>query len=442
MHLRLIFLSLAALIAVPIEHAWAGEFTYNAAQCKMIEKSWLLNAPVYFTVPVSARLPLPQSIDTRLGEQLIDFRHPDGAGSSANPGLRIILTKREGFGAEAARTGLIQSGDILLWFNPRWSGGGAYPNIQMGVEHAGMAYLHNGEIRNIDNPLGDPRYYSRDSKFGGVYYSAGSGDMWHIIRPRGLTDAERTVIAKWADRFVSIVGPNFYGKGDKNYFAFAPTYNVPLYRPGQPLAFVQRLGQIGLMSPSSPPPTRSSTEPPTDLLQMFCAEFVWSLLALRDCDPDTSAADINGNSVPACIKPIMSPLPVTGHYFFQRSSKQDIGLADGPMVAIDALKRPLAQTDAMIDTIFVANPNVVKSMAPSHRQLAEQLQSKFALLKPYYKAVSAGGVEDFFASIEAIGLREAVPDNYSPSSFLIDTLTPPDSDKRSMDYVATIKFTD
>ena len=175
---------------------------------------------------------------------------------------------------------------------------------------------------------------------------------------------------------------------------------------------------------------------------MFCAEFVWSLLALRDCDPDTTAAEINGNSVPACIKPIMSPLPVTGHYFFQRSSKQDIGLADGPMVAIDALKRPLAQTDAMIDTIFVANPNVVKSMAPSHRQLAEQLQSKFALLKPYYKAVSAGGVEDFFASIEAIGLREAVPDNYSPSSFLIDTLTPPDSDKRSMDYVATIKFTD
>jgi hypothetical protein len=31
-----------------------------------------------------------------------------------------------------------------------------------------------------------------------------------------------------------------------------------------------------------------------------------------------------------------------------------------------------------------------------------------------------------------------VPDNYSPTSFLINTLLPPDNANRTMDYIATI----
>jgi len=125
----------------------AAEFKSDAKTNADIAKK--LRIPVYFTVPDTARLELPTSITT--SDKLVDFHHPDA--KDAKYGLRIVVAQRGGFGQRMAKSGLIQTGDILLSFRPEWAGGGAYPNIQMGVSHAGTAFTRNGEIRHVDNPL-------------------------------------------------------------------------------------------------------------------------------------------------------------------------------------------------------------------------------------------------------------------------------------------------
>ncbi len=67
------------------------------------------------------------------------------------------------------------------------------------------------------------------------------------------------------------------------------------------------------------------------------------------------------------------------------------------------------------------------------------MKPKFAPLEKYYMGVTGGG---FFAHIKARmiakAFRLAVPENYSPTSFIVNTLLPPDNANRTMDYVATI----
>ena len=52
-----------------------------------------------------------------------------------------------------AKSGLIQTGDVILTFRPEWGGGGAYPNIQMGISHTSIAYIKDGAVHQLDIPL-------------------------------------------------------------------------------------------------------------------------------------------------------------------------------------------------------------------------------------------------------------------------------------------------
>ena len=93
----------------------AGEFTFNERVNEEMAKK--LAIPVYFAVPNSARLRLSRSIDT--ADRLIDFRHPDAIRSGSRVGLRLIAGKREGFARRLARSGLVQTGDLLLTLDIR-----------------------------------------------------------------------------------------------------------------------------------------------------------------------------------------------------------------------------------------------------------------------------------------------------------------------------------
>ena len=42
---------------------------------------------------------------------------------------------------------------MLLTFRSEWGGAGAYPNVQMGISHTGVAWIKDGVLHNIDNPL-------------------------------------------------------------------------------------------------------------------------------------------------------------------------------------------------------------------------------------------------------------------------------------------------
>ena len=143
-----------------------------------------LNIPVYFAVPASARAALPKDIKT--ADRLIDFKHPDAAGS--NVGLRLVVAKRAGLARRLAQSGLVQTGDLLLSFRAEWGGAGAYPNVQMGISHMGLAYVKDGIVAQHRQPLDESPCAGRGDLTSEHYRTL---NLIHIIRPRNLTDVQR-----------------------------------------------------------------------------------------------------------------------------------------------------------------------------------------------------------------------------------------------------------
>ncbi|MGD9805611.1 MAG: hypothetical protein AB7E81_01060 [Hyphomicrobiaceae bacterium] len=397
----------------------AGEFTFNEKTNQEMAKR--LNIPVYFAVPASARATLPKTFNTT--DRLIEFRHPDAKGAKGDLGLRLIVAKRAGFGRRMAQSGLLQTGDILLTFRPEWGGAGTYPNIQMGISHTGIAYVKNGTIHHLDMPL-DVEHNGSQIKgdFSGNQYR--TLKYLHVIRPRGLTAVQRANILDWITRLQSGASRIY-----PTQIAFNTDYNAPKYVRGKPLEFVRYVARAAL-----------AQNPEGARTDMYCSEFVWSILALRNCDPATTADVLKGRNVPSCVSAPMTPMKATGNYISSRSSSSQAGLTDGPLLVIDALKLPNAKRDALLSQVFVENPSKAAQMSQGHREIAQTMQPKFAPMEKYYKDVSNGGWRRIQAYFVGNAFRRAIPENYSPTSYLINTLLPSNNTSRTMDYVATVVF--
>jgi len=416
--LRVAAITTAVGLAVTAAPLWAAEFTYNEKTNQDMARR--LDMPVYLAVPASARLTLPKNINTT--DRLVEFKHPDAKGAQGDVGLRLIVAKRSGFGARMAKSGLIQTGDIILTFRPEWGGGGAYPNIQMGISHTGIAYVRDGVARQLDIPL-NAEY------LGGNY--AGNFDsehyrtlkFIHIIRPRGLTDAQRAAILAWATR-INQQAKKIYPA----QISFNDDYNAPKYKSGKPLDFVQHLARLGL------------GQNPAGQTSMFCSEFVWSILALRNCDPAKTGDSFKGSRIPSCVSPLMEPLPATGTFMSTRTTRAKVGLGEGPLLVIDALKLPADKRDPLVDSIFVEDPKARARMSSGHQTVAKEMAPRFSPLKDYYKNAAAGGWRRAQTLVASAAFRSAVPDNYSPTSYLINTLLPRTNNNRKLDYVATVMF--
>ena len=209
-------------------------FTFDEkANAQMAKK---MNIPVYFAVPKTAYADLPPL--TKTSDKLIDFKHPDAKSASGDVGLRLVAASRSGLAKRLAQSGLVQTGDLLLSFRTEWGGAGAYPNIQMGISHTGLAYVKDGYVHNIDNPLSN-EYLGSRSDLTSEHYS--TLDYIHVIRPRGLTDQEKANLVAWASLLASKSGKVY-----PSQLSFNQDYQAPKYKPGHPLDFVKRLGQIAL----------------------------------------------------------------------------------------------------------------------------------------------------------------------------------------------------
>lgn len=407
----------APMLAAAPAGAAAKEFTFSEKANERLAKK--LNIPIFFALPSSARAELPKSFNTT--DILLDFKHPDAIRTGSDAGLRLVVTPRAGLSARLAKSGIFQTGDILLTFRSEWGGAGAYPNIQMGISHTGLAYIKDGKLRNIDNPLNE-EYLGRglSADLTSEHYRTLS--FIHVVRPRGLTDAERVNITAWATRL--------NGSAHRVYpsqIKFNDDYNAPKYKPGRPVEFVKHLGQIALGQ--NPPGT----------LDLYCSEFAWSLLALRDCDPARTAEEFKGSRVPACVKEPMKPLDAAGNSITSARKSAEVGLADGPLTVIDGLKLEKADRQALLEKVFVENPSGLAKMSEGHRKVALEMQPKFETLKDYYLGVSGGNVlQKLRARLIRSAFNISVPENYSPTSYLLNTLLPPDNVNRTMDYVATI----
>ena len=392
--------------------AWSKDFAYDEKTNKQIADK--LKIPVYFAVPNSARLPL--SRDISLPDRLIDFKHPDA--KNGDVGLRLIVAKRGGMAQRLGKSGLIETGDLLLTFRVEWGGAGPYTNVQMGISHTGVAYVKNGIVHNIDNPL-NAEYLGSNGQLNSEHYR--TLQFIHVIRPRNLTEAQRANLLEWSSRLAGSAG-KVYPK----QIAFNQDYNAPKYKRGKSLEFVKHLGQIGLGQ--NPPGT----------VDMFCSEFAWSLLSLKDCEPGKTADAFKGSRVPSCVKEPMKPMSATGDYITRRGRGSNAGLTEGPLLVVDSLKLPAEEKKKVLHAIFVENPKNMTKLSPGHKTLAESMKPKFEPLEQYYTGVGGSWGPTIQARMVSIAFNRGIPENYSPTSFLINTLLPANNVNRTMDYVATI----
>jgi hypothetical protein len=67
-----------------------------------------------------------------------------------------------------------------------------------------------------------------------------------------------------------------------------------------------------------------------------------------------------------------------------------------------------------------------------------QMRPNFAALQTYYVDAATGSWGRRRARAIRFVSNRRVPDNYSPTSYLINTLLPADNSNHTMDYVATI----
>jgi hypothetical protein len=136
----------------------------------------------------------------------------------------------------------------------------------------------------------------------------------------------------------------------------------------------------------------------------------------------------------------MEPMLATGDYITRRGRSSYSGLAEGPLLVVDALKLPGAERDKLLHTVFIENRNGMAKMSVGHRQVAQAYQSKFEPLEKYYLGVNGKWGPTLQARLISAGFRKGIPQNYSPTSFLINALLPSNNTYRTMDYVATIVF--
>jgi hypothetical protein len=363
--------------------------------------------PVFFTVPDSAMT----KADETMTKRSVKFTHPDSKNFPNQLGLRLIPTKRAEI--QTTLSGLVQDGDIVLSFRPEWSYTGSYPHVQMGVSHAGIIYTNNGKIYNVDNPM-DNEYVGQ---LNSQHYQ--ESNALHIIRPK-LTLTQKKNVKAWA----KMLADN-RAKLYKSRITFNGKYEEPKYDENSknPYSFVKALGAIALRVG-------------TDTTSMFCSEFVFSLLALRDCSPTTHKAEFAKAATPSCIKPLFTPMPALGNYPQTSNLADGVGMADGPLMVLKASGATPAEQAHTVESVFPEKENLT-NMSSGHRTVAESMSPMFAPLKNYYLAPDS-------TDPQIAGIKQAfnanMKPNYSPTGYLINSLLPSKATQRVMDYVGTIVF--
>lgn len=378
----------------------------------------LLDVPFYFSVPKTvvttpldrARYPYPTLWNKSVQGDEVGLRviavQQTSTSVSAKQAARRDMAKR------LAAAGVLKDGDIVLTFRPELAGTMAYPHIQMGTTHAGLVYTENGAAYNIDSPL-DSQYVGQfdTSHYAGDGAMDGGADALHIVRPK-ISDARRVQLREW----VGTLKQNLARiNGERQQVKFQSDYLVPSYvREGKTTRqTVTLLGKIILEADT------------TTKLPMYCSEFAWHMLALSNC----TATEIRmaGADGASCVDDVFAPMPLMA------KNADEVGMAEGPLLAL--MKLPAADRSALVPKIFETG-NATR-LSSGHRMVSEQVAPLMQPLSQLFAARAAGATVEMTAA-GAEMLSANMPNNYSPTTFLVQSMT--DSSSRAMEYVVTLAF--
>ncbi len=447
-----------------------------------------LDIRYFFTVPKISYSDLPDSLEKTRSSNTdkaplvlfdytkIDQTDEDATGSS-DLGLRLIVADgkepRTSISQKLASSGLVKTGDIILTGRPALAGTIPYIHVQLGVTHAGMALVKKDAkdgkeyVYNVDMPLNAEMLGpNRDSKLTSEHYMEDKM-MFHIIRPKNMNETQRSNVAKWMElllkRSASIYQPspdpkNMVVKKSANKISFNydymnPTYDLAKKGSADELNFVADLGRLAL----------SKNVP--EGLAMYCSEFAWAVLSLKDCNPDTTASQFDGDGTPSCVSKAFEPMPVFGSLYESQHNADDVqfGMSDGPIVLADVIKADETHPNAKGETersrllratIFNKQETKQGGLSAGHLAVQAALLQKqpdfYAQVINYYNLTSVPNSPNF---AQQLGIRNYMRQafnagnkpNYSPTAFYMHALMPDVFEgqkmtQKQMDYVGTLYF--
>ena len=384
-------------------HAWAtlicalaflGFATKSASQ-----QASILEVSSFLMPPRSSWALIDRSADPNV---VISEPHKaDGAG------FRVIHLRKSTHATkqaaiDLARSKLVKTGDVLLSFRPLWDRTLAYAHMQMGVSHSALAFIVADSQGPFVMTLESPISYSSPLNSPDHYPDV---DAIHVIRP-DLSPSQVRNLEHWARLTAS--------KRDR--FEFYPDYSMPMYRRGL----------VGVSSPRDEARLLAEILLGRDARKFssFCSEFVWSMLALRDCDPATFGQ--------ACIHPPFSTASgmMTG---MVPKFVGDAGLAQGPEASLARGGVPLAKRRAILtEEVFVDvltdETKLKERISPGHIKVAEANREIMRAINSYYQLGETASA----ASAVNLGLA----DNVSPASYLVRSNAGLDG----FTYVGTVIF--
>lgn len=440
--------------------------------------------PYFFMVPREHFLknPSAKAEATLANPALIAnlMRPANSDGYNDNVGLRVVglngaLSPKDR--AEIwAKSKMITDGDIVLSFRPEWFGSLKYSHVQLGTSHAALAYIDKDadgkeRVHNVDMPLDFDTYMSPNGEnyFSSKHYV--ESPWLHVVRPLALHDGkddeqERKNVKAWLKKIVENMSPKnttvpkmYPAKMTFNKDYGSPNVSVDAAGKIKSMTFVADLARMAF-----------GKNPKTADLKMFCSEFVWSLLSLKNCDPTNPAvasAFLN-EDVPSCVNMISSPLPVLGNLTTAQpvgDSLQtldglplSVGMADGPVLLADSMSKNrsagqrLAYRNSLLTEVMTSAVGVAKNISSGHKAVEDGLLKSnpkfFELLLKYYQDVGSVTTSEpkditftrFGFNGMQMGPEGLTPPavNYSPTSYMVHSLLAPGVPLKSYGYVSTV----
>lgn len=373
----------------------------------------LTSVPFYFAVTEDAHLPLKDSSWKKIPVKEVNsdkaylrgYHFADNTVAGRKAAFKQLLAKE-----------VIQTGDIILSFRPQWEKTIPYAHVQMGVSHAGIAYVENGVVKNLDMPL--------DAEYNGNNISSGFDSKHYletpqiqILRPRNFGADKKNNLKAW----IGELKKNYKSIRAKSLLKFNPDYSAAkIDRYSKEDSFVTKMARI----------LAGKDTTSTDLT-MFCSEYVWALLSLSNCevnDPELADSTVQDAS---CVTPVFEAMSMA-------QNGNVPGLTEGPLAVLSALDISASDKMELVKALFTQGE--MSGLSAGHRALATdpKVGMLIKILENLYPAKLSGNkavAMGISAQINPQGGR-----NYSPTSFLINSMLDSTDPERKMDYVATIMF--